>query len=895
MYSKTAKTVLAPLADAVSSLVLIFAEAELSRTPMADLTSLAHIVDDQIAHLTAIGLKVSAQAASTDTQLKEEMPDACRKVKVSSELLVTATSTIAKDPHSSIGRSDLIDGVKGILQNTTKILSIMDDLEVRRLLTGLVVVRNHVTSLKDQEALIEEDTRPPAIVKWEALWVQTIALYSQALSGFLQQCHKRIAELIDQKLQTRLQSAAQVLSRESPVFVSTCRVVVSRIGPVQAKGMFKMTLIRMIAALDDIEGIISTRLDEEFNKDLSTKSHTMKLDQGEVQNMDDFITEVKNVFVTKAGNPHAAMNDFSNLSANILSSTKRFMNLVSDATQRAEISSQLEEIQKTDNEILSSARGFLSKPDSVYAQQELGQKLGQSRTCHAILRFIKNRMIVSELSSSNISLLDYKTPITVLGAVVDAAEKGNRPKLTNALQSFESETSRWLSLCASGMELCPFPDHQSAIDTAHCVRTTQALVPALIASANLLSVNPGEETAVKHLERICRSWVENLQGGVTLARNNFTPFEIISGLYHCFGQHVKAMGEAIAKGDVDVGLVEAFAAMASANQFSAAAKRVYDSAGDLVYRNSIESRCQDMDRALPIFVARIKHLLECKSFKEAGDLMSFAKDVSVRFLAIEDIMKVRNESLINLGNIGDVIANEEKEKELIVEGISVQILETASDTCVIDGEPPRPMTEYEAKHDPIQAAAQDILVEASNWSMKDNPIIESSIRISEQLSILARFFGFVNRETGNAEAKKEFILASKTIHVEALKISGAVKPIVERCMDKQLAKQLQGSIQWVENLAQQLKIVIAVKTSAPSDASSDVQLIACAKNLMVAVKGCIRDSEAGSLRVITNVEPSKERKEAVSAKRTRSIKKDIPLAPIVKFRRNVYRRTGTLR
>ncbi|KAI9348096.1 Vinculin/alpha-catenin [Obelidium mucronatum] len=864
MFTKTAKSVIAPLAEAVSSLVLIISEAEISRAPMPDLSALARVVDDQISHLTGVGLRISQQANVSDTQLKQDMPESCDLVKQSSELLVSATASLAKDPHSSLGRNNLLEGVKGILRNTAKILSVMDDLE-------------------DQEKAFDDAVSPAAVDKWESLWVQTVGQYSQTFIAFTQLLTKRAVELIDQNLQARLQSAIQLLTRESPLLISSCQVVVARVGPAQGKAMLAISCNRIISSLDEVEAIIKTRLDEEFNFDQSARQEITKNEQIATQNMEDLINEVKYVLGTRVGNPQTVLNDLATLSTNTISGTKRLLNLITDPIQRSALQGQLETVQKADAETIAAIKIYLSRPDSIQTQQDLGQKLAQTRNAHNLLKFMKNRMIVSELSTSNMSLLDSKSPTTVLGSVFDAATKGNRPKLTNTLQVLEGEVARWGSLCTSGMELCPFPDKQSAIDSRNCVRTAQALLPMITASANMLSTNPTDPTSVQHLERIGKTWSENLQSGIALARNNFTQFEIISGVHHCFGQHADGLAKALAVGNSDGIATETLATLASAHQFSAAAKRVCESAADPAYRSSLESRYQEMDRLIPQFTIRAKQLLESKKPHEAGELMNCIKELSARFLAIEDVMRVRNESLINLSSMGDVV--NEEEKELAIEGISVQILETAMDTCVIDDEPPRLMPEAEAKLDPILAAAQEIRVEAANWSPKENPIIESSSKISDHLSSLAKFHKLLAKEYGNAEAKKGFITAAKNIYTESLKISTAAKPIADRCLDAHLQKQLNGSLLWIENLSQQLKIVAAVKTSAPADTDKDQQLIACARNIMSAVKNCIRDSEACSMRMASDVQQPKD-----------FGKKDVvPVVPAVKFRRNVYRRTGVLR
>ncbi|KAJ3075077.1 hypothetical protein HDU98_009256 [Podochytrium sp. JEL0797] len=945
MYTKTSKSVIAPLAEAVSSLVLIISEAEINHSPMPDLSVLAKVVDDQISHLTGVGLRIAQQAVMSDTQLKEEMPESCDLVKKSSELLVSATETLAKDPFSSLGRNSLLEGVKGILKNTAHILSVMDDLEVRRLLTSLAHLRDDLAALPEKESELS-DLLPPAIAsitgdangvpappapirapasqseieKWETQWCLLAALFSQSFVGFSQMCLKRAGELIDQNLQKRLRNAIDVLTRESSMLLSTCRVVVSQSGPAQSKVLLNMSCNRMSIALDEVEAVIRTKLEEDFNFDQAVAvtgglQMTNKQELAATQNMEDLIMEIKYILGAKDGNPYAAMTDLLNLSNSIIVGTTKFMHLVTDPLQRSALQTQLDAVQKADAETVTAAKFFAVKPDSIQTQQDLGHKLAQSRNAHNLLRFLKNRLIVSEITSSNLALMDTSTPTTATGLAFEAAQKGNRNKLTLALQGFENEVARWTSLVECVQQICPFADQAVADQVAEGVKTTLSLVPMITAGANLVCMSPTDEAACAHLERTGKVWADNIQDAMAVARTNFSPLETASGLRHCFAQHTDGIVKAIVKGNTEMGVSEALASVACAGRFAAAVKRTFEAIQDPAYRLSLETRFQELERVLPHFTAKAKQLIDTKKLIESDDLLSCIKDLSSRFLAIEDVMRVRNESLINVYSIGEVAgasASDELEaKKMAVEGISVQVLETGVDAIVIDAEPPKPLSEAEAKADPIQAAAQEIKVEASQWSPTENQIIEASTKISDHMSSLAKFHKQLGREFSNPEAKKGFILCAKSIHAESLKIVQNARPIADACVDLRLQKQLQGSLQWIENLAQQLKIVAAVKCSAPADTDKDQQLIACARNIMVAVKNCIRDSEAGSLRVpVADAAERRasavavflnrasivqaERKKSVSSQQPPQLPKK-PVIPVIKFRRNLYRPTGAAR
>ena len=78
MHTKTASAVLKPLADAVSALIVIISESEISGTPTPNLTQLSKAVDLQIKNLSNVAKRIIEQP-SIDSQIKETMTAACER------------------------------------------------------------------------------------------------------------------------------------------------------------------------------------------------------------------------------------------------------------------------------------------------------------------------------------------------------------------------------------------------------------------------------------------------------------------------------------------------------------------------------------------------------------------------------------------------------------------------------------------------------------------------------------------------------------------------------------------------------------------------------------------------------------------------------------------------
>ena len=76
MHTNTSKQILAPLADAVSALIVIISDSEITGSPTPDLTQLSKAVSSQIQNLVVVASKIAVQPSADDV-LKKSMPIAC--------------------------------------------------------------------------------------------------------------------------------------------------------------------------------------------------------------------------------------------------------------------------------------------------------------------------------------------------------------------------------------------------------------------------------------------------------------------------------------------------------------------------------------------------------------------------------------------------------------------------------------------------------------------------------------------------------------------------------------------------------------------------------------------------------------------------------------------------
>ncbi len=172
-----------------------------------------------------------------------------------------------------------------------------------------------------------------------------------------------------------------------------------------------------------------------------------------------------------------------------------------------------------------------------------------------------------------------------------------------------------------------------------------------------------------------------------------------------------------------------------------------------------------------------------------------------------------------------------------------------SEVVISNEEAPVPLTEAEAKLDPIKALGQVLKVEASFWSSKDNEIVEGVLKISNKFIDLSRHQKTLSASYGkNAESKKAFIQNAQSIMLDSASFVKAVQPLIDDCTDKRLVAHLVATLGRITTLSQQLKILAAVKASSPLDTDKAVQLITASQNLVNSFKQALRECVSCSVR-----------------------------------------------
>ncbi|CAF4343393.1 unnamed protein product, partial [Rotaria socialis] len=150
-HTKTIESILEPVAQQVSRLVILHEESADDGDLMPDLSKPVQIVKSAVDNLVKVGHETCS--TSTDDLLQNEMPQVLVRVNQASALLIDAAHMFKYEPCSIKGRQMLIEGARYILQGVSALLLTFDESEVRKIVIVCQHVLNHLAHVEKIETI----------------------------------------------------------------------------------------------------------------------------------------------------------------------------------------------------------------------------------------------------------------------------------------------------------------------------------------------------------------------------------------------------------------------------------------------------------------------------------------------------------------------------------------------------------------------------------------------------------------------------------------------------------------------------------------------------------------------------------------------------------------------
>ncbi|XP_003964135.1 vinculin-like isoform X4 [Takifugu rubripes] len=266
-HTKTIESILEPVAQQISHLVIMHEEGEVDGKAIPDLTVPVAAVQAAVSNLVRVG-KETVQTTE-DQLMKRDMPPAFIKVENSSSKLVQASQMLKADPYSVPARDYLIDGSRGILSGTSDLLLTFDEAEVRKIIRVCKGILEYLTVAEVVETM-------------EDLITYTKNL-GPGMTKMSKMIEERQQELTHQEHRQMLVNSMNTVKELLPVLISAIKIFVTTKssrggGTEEAERNRRFTFEKMSAEINEIIRVLQlTTWDEDAwaNKDMEALKRSL--------------------------------------------------------------------------------------------------------------------------------------------------------------------------------------------------------------------------------------------------------------------------------------------------------------------------------------------------------------------------------------------------------------------------------------------------------------------------------------------------------------------------------------------------------------------------------------------------------------------------------------------
>ncbi|XP_061692492.1 vinculin-like isoform X2 [Syngnathoides biaculeatus] len=268
-HTKTIESILEPVAQQISHLVIMHEEGEVDGKAIPDLSVPVQAVQAAVSNLVRVG-KETVQTTE-DQVLKRDMPPAFIKVENSSSKLVQAAQMLKTDPYSVPARDYLIDGSRGILSGTSDLLLTFDEAEVRKI-------------IRVCKGILEYLTVSEVVETMEDLVTYTKNL-GPGMTKMSKMIEERQQELTHQEHRQMLINSLTTVKELLPVLISAIKIFVATksgrgAGMEEAERNRRFTFEKMSCEITEIIRVLQlTTWDEDAwaNKDMEALKRSLAL------------------------------------------------------------------------------------------------------------------------------------------------------------------------------------------------------------------------------------------------------------------------------------------------------------------------------------------------------------------------------------------------------------------------------------------------------------------------------------------------------------------------------------------------------------------------------------------------------------------------------------------
>ncbi|XP_029376167.1 vinculin-like isoform X8 [Echeneis naucrates] len=356
-HTKTIESILEPVAQQISHLVIMHEEGEVDGKAIPDLTVPVAAVQAAVSNLVRVG-KETVQTTE-DQVMKRDMPPAFIKVENSSSKLVQAAQMLKADPYSVPARDYLIDGSRGILSGTSDLLLTFDEAEVRKIIRVCKGILEYLAVAEVVETM-------------EDLITYTKNL-GPGMTKMSKMIEERQQELTHQEHRQMLISSMNTVKELLPVLISAIKIFVATkssrgAGVEEAERNRRFTFEKLSAEINEIIRVLQlTTWDEDAwaNKDMEALKRSLALIESKMAQAKSWLKD-----------PHGQPGDAGEVALRVILDEAAKMGELCAGKERKDILATTKALgQMTDQIADLRARGQGTSPGCVQRAGQCSQGL----------------------------------------------------------------------------------------------------------------------------------------------------------------------------------------------------------------------------------------------------------------------------------------------------------------------------------------------------------------------------------------------------------------------------------------------------------------------------------------------------------------------------------------
>ncbi|KXJ18815.1 Vinculin [Exaiptasia diaphana] len=824
-HTKTIESILDPVAQQVSQLVIFHEEGEDGRA-MPDLSMPIKAVGAAVANLVKVGQQTAAN--SKDKILRQEMPLAFNRVEESSTFLVEASHILKDDPFSSVARKKLIDGARGILSGTSALLLTLDEAEVRKILRvckGLLEyfpVAEMVDEMADLRTFVTNLT--------------------PGITSLAKQVEERAEELTHHEHRDILKTCIGKVKHLVPLLISAMKTFVKSpmgAGRPEAQENRNFIITKICSEITEIMRVLQLTSAEENKGDdpLYDMKKAVSVFDSKFDRAKDWIGDAT---CDASGLGEKAVRE-------CIQQGRTMANVCQDP-HKTMIQKCCDDLDKLMEELASlRSQGKGTTPRGLEISREVGRELNNLRT-------------IMDDAVQHQGISGVKKPATSFAGKMEQAQQWLQNPSGDHTGIGERAIRQCIQDARNVAEKCSGPERMELLKLCN---ELENLTNEL---SELKRRGLGNSPQARALAGKIANKLDELHRKTQRAIAN----QLIEACEEAINRDVLACDTALTQENPQM-------VVAKTSNIARMAKRI----GKIVSAEAENTEDPELRMKLETMSRNVQDLISPLAI-EAKSVVSNIKDRQGHGRLRAAMRRLQN----NVSDIRKVFidrASQSEEDDFPppppppppqMEDLSLS--ERAPPRPPLPREettqaPPRPpppviepavdmnvqnMLECPPEDNRIAMAASNLHKEILKWEEQGNDMIQAAKKMAILFAKMSKYMR--DEEEGQPHSKKELIELAKEIANASKEIVKLGHKAFDKCNDKRLKSNMQQTIDRIPTISTQLKIVSTVKATMigsqelEEDREATETLVGCAENLMSAVRQTVRETEAASVKMRTD-------------------------------------------